>query len=137
MEQFAAPPGKTVSWNYNNNTGTNNIQADRLYFEHAINNVVDNAVKYARNEVSIDIQANLKNNFWLLRITDNGVGIEANNLPFVFEKFYRVPSGNKHLVKGHGLGLSYVKNIIERHGGWCSIASKPGKGTTLTLAWPV
>ncbi|MFD0752113.1 sensor histidine kinase [Mucilaginibacter calamicampi] len=137
MEQFAAQPGKTVSWTYNNNAGTSNIQADKLYFEHAINNVIDNAVKYAGNDVTINIQTHLKNNFWLLTITDNGIGIEANNLPLVFEKFYRVPSGNKHLVKGHGLGLSYVKNIIERHGGWCSIASMPGKGTTLTLAWPV
>jgi signal transduction histidine kinase len=137
MKEFTATEDKAVSWSYANKTGINHIRADKLYFQHAVSNVIDNAVKYALNEVKIDIQTSIKNNFWLLTIRDNGIGIEAYNVPFVFERFYRVPSGNSHPVKGHGLGLSYVKNIVERHGGWCSIESIPGKGTTLILAWPV
>ncbi len=136
-KDIAVIPGKTMRWHYTNNTGTNSIKADKLYFQHAVSNVIDNAVKYAGDSVVIAFNVSVKSNFWLLTIADNGIGIDANNLPLVFEKFYRVPSGNKHRVKGHGLGLSYVKNIIERHGGWCKIESQRGKGVSLTLAWPL
>ena len=67
---------------------------------------------------------------------DNGTGISKDNLPYIFENFYRVPS-NHHQVKGHGLGLTYVKSIIEKHKGWCKMESEYGKGSTLYLAWPV
>lgn len=130
-------PGKELHWLYNNSTGGSTIKADRLYFQHAINNVIDNAMKYSDgNDVHVAIHVGIKNNFLIIAVKDNGIGIAANDLPLVFEKFYRVPTG-KHKVKGHGLGLSYVKSIVERHMGWCKIESDPGKGTTVNLAWPI
>lgn len=132
-----ALPGKELHWLYNNSTGESIIKADKLYFQHAMNNIIDNAVKYSKDgDVHINIQISVKNNFLIISIKDDGVGIAANDLPLVFEKFYRVPTG-MHKVKGHGLGLSYVKSIVERHGGWCKIESEPGKGTTLNLAWAI
>lgn len=130
-------PGKEISWSYVNNTGISSIIADKLYFEHAVNNVVDNALKYSGANVQLQVGVDIKSSFLILSVKDNGIGIAANDLPLVFEKFYRVPSGNQHLVKGHGLGLSYVKSIVERHKGWCKIESELGKGTTFSLAWPI
>lgn len=128
---------KTVIYSYVNHTAIHTLQADRLYFEHALSNVIDNAIKYSDIEVAIQVNCTLQNNQLAIAVRDNGLGISSASLSIVFEKFYRVPTGNQHKVKGHGLGLSYVKNIVERHGGSCSIQSEPGKGTTLTLNWPV
>ncbi|HEX8021991.1 HAMP domain-containing sensor histidine kinase [Mucilaginibacter sp.] len=129
--------GKEINWDYINNTGINTIMADDLYFEHAVNNIVDNALKYSGGKVQLQVSVDIKSDFLILMIKDNGIGIAAADLPMVFEKFYRVPSGNLHKVKGHGLGLNYVKSIVERHKGWCKIESEPGKGTIFSLAWPL
>jgi two-component system phosphate regulon sensor histidine kinase PhoR len=137
LKSQAAATSKTVHYSYINNSTVHTLLADRLYFEHAISNVIDNAVKYSDNEVNIQVNCNRRQNKLLIAVSDNGMGIAGTNLPMVFEKFYRVPAGNQHKVKGHGLGLSYVKSIAERHGGWCKIESEPDKGTTLTLSWPV
>ncbi|MET3501512.1 signal transduction histidine kinase [Mucilaginibacter rubeus] len=137
LARAAALPGKEINWTYVNNTGISSIMADKLYFEHAVNNVVDNAFKYSGTRVQLVVSVSIKNNFLVIEVKDNGIGIAANDLPLVFEKFYRVPSGNQHRVKGHGLGLSYVKSIVDRHRGWCKIESELGKGTTLSLAWPI
>ncbi|PWK72488.1 signal transduction histidine kinase [Mucilaginibacter oryzae] len=137
LTNTSALPGKKIHWLYNNSTGLSIVKADRLYFQHAINNIIDNAVKYSKDgDMYINVHVSLKNNFLIIAVTDDGVGIAANDLPLVFEKFYRVPTG-KHKVKGHGLGLSYVKSIVERHSGWCKIESEPDKGTTVNLAWPI
>jgi len=130
-------PGKEISWTYVNNTGISSIMADKLYFEHAVNNVIDNALKYSGANVQLQVSIDIKSSFLILVVKDNGIGIATKDLPLVFEKFYRVPSGNQHRVKGHGLGLSYVKSIVERHQGWCKIESELGKGTTFSLAWPI
>jgi two-component system phosphate regulon sensor histidine kinase PhoR len=133
----AVLPGKELHWLYNSSTCISTIHVDKLYFQHAINNVIDNAMKYSDgNDVHVAVHVGIKNNFLIIAVKDNGIGIAANDLPLVFEKFYRVPTG-KHKVKGHGLGLSYVKSIVERHKGWCKIESEPGKGTTVNLAWPI
>lgn len=127
---------KRVNVSYVNHSGLNIVHADKLYFQHAITNAVDNAIKYSGDAVDIKVECLLKQGHLIIAVKDNGMGIRADNLPFVFEKFYRVPT-NHHKTKGHGLGLSYVKSIVEKHKGWCKMESEFGKGSTLYLAWPV
>jgi len=127
---------KQVNISYINNSGVNYIQADRLYFQHTLINVIDNAIKYSGNEANIKVVCSTTQSYLVVAVSDNGAGISAAHLHYIFEKFYRVPS-EKHHVKGHGLGLSYVKSIIEKHNGWCKMESEIGKGSTLYLAWPL
>ncbi len=128
---------KPIHFSFQNNTGITFIKADKVQFHHAINNVVDNAIKYSDNPVTIAVECSLKDNFLILSISDNGNGIPPKEIPFVFDKFYRVKKGNHHAVKGYGLGLNYVKNILQLHGGWCTLKSKLGQGSVVSLAWPI
>ncbi|MFA6083311.1 sensor histidine kinase [Mucilaginibacter sp.] len=137
LKNLTGIQSKSVRWNYSNTTGVVMLCADKAYFQHAINNVIDNAVKYAKNDVLIAVTCVIKNDFFIISIMDNGIGIAQKDLPMVFEKFYRVPTGDSHPIKGHGLGLNYVKSIIEKHKGWYKIESEYGTGSTLTLAWPI
>jgi len=137
LKNHTSATNKNVQYSYINSTAVHTLQADRLYFEHALSNIIDNAIKYSGNEVQIKVSCSLQDNKLSIAVRDNGPGISSANLSMVFEKFYRVPTGNRHEVKGHGLGLNYVKSIVERHGGSCSIESEPGKGTMLTLNWLV
>jgi len=130
--KFGTP--KPVIINYHNTTPT--LKADKQLFAQVIANIIDNAIKYSSDDVTIDIRCTLSNNFFVIAIKDNGIGIQKKDMPYLFEKFYRVPT-NKHLIKGHGLGLNYVKSIMERHKGWVRVESEFGEGTTITLGWPV
>ncbi|WP_158796173.1 cell wall metabolism sensor histidine kinase WalK [Pedobacter sp. L105] len=134
---FASAPGKVVNWSYANHTTIVLLNADQLYFQHAVSNIIDNAIKYAGDEVTIEVDCVIKNAFFVISVKDNGIGIAAQDLSLVFEKFYRVPHHEQHQIKGHGLGLNYVKSIIERHSGWCSIESEYGKGSIFSLGWPI
>jgi signal transduction histidine kinase len=127
---------KQISIGYVNHSGLKSIYADKLYFQHTMINVIDNAIKYSDKEIDIQMACTMRQGYLVIAVKDNGTGIKADNLPHVFEKFYRVPSSHHH-IKGHGLGLSYVKSIIEKHKGWCKMESEYGKGSTLYLAWPV
>lgn len=137
LDQYKMDKGKPVSINYHNNSAVNIIYADKLDFQQVISNIIDNCIKYSGNEVVIDIDCKADNQFFMISIKDNGIGILKENIPYLFEKFYRVPQGNMHQVKGHGLGLNYVKSIIERHNGWCRMESEYGKGSKMTLSWPL
>jgi signal transduction histidine kinase len=126
---------KEIIFRYQNLANGTTVQADRIHLYNAINNLIDNAVKYSGEQVTINICFSPKNGYSILSVEDDGIGIAAGDLPHVFDKFYRVPSGNIHKVKGYGLGLNYVKHIMERHGGWCVAESRPGQGSTFTIAW--
>lgn len=105
------------------------IQADSLHLGSILSNLIDNALKYSGDSVHIIIKADAHS----IKITDNGVGIDKENLPFIFDKFYRVTSGDLYEVGGYGLGLFYVKRITELMSWGIDVASKPGQGTVFTI----
>lgn len=105
------------------------IQADSLHLGNILSNLIDNALKYSDDSVHIIIKADAHS----ITISDNGVGIDKENLPFIFDKFYRVTSGDRYEVGGYGLGLFYVKQITELMGWDIDVASKPGQGTMFTI----
>lgn len=110
------------------------VFADRTHFYNMVGNLIDNAVKYSGDKsCDISIKAEMQTNGICLSVSDNGIGISEACLSHIFDKFYRVPSGNLHNVKGYGLGLYYVKDMMTKHGGSVSVKSQPGKGTTFTL----
>lgn len=118
------------------NAPNHTIQADSVHLTNVIYNLLDNAVKYCETTPIITIQTrNEKNGIWI-DIEDNGIGMQKEDLSLIFDKFYRVPKGNLHNVKGFGLGLYYVKLIAEAHGGKVLVRSTPGKGTTFSLFFP-
>lgn len=108
---------------------TLSIQADSMHFGNILTNLLDNAVKYSGDSVSIAIKADSRT----MSIADNGIGIDKENLPFIFDKFYRVTFGDKYEVGGYGLGLYYVRQTAEAMGWGIDVASKPGQGTKFTI----
>jgi two-component system, OmpR family, phosphate regulon sensor histidine kinase PhoR len=113
------------------------IKADPVHMTNVIHNLVDNAIKYCSKNPEIVIStANIKKKL-VLGIKDNGIGISKKDLERVFEKFYRVPTGNIHTVKGFGLGLYYVKTVITGHKGTLEIVSELGKGSDIMMYLPL
>lgn len=109
------------------------IHADRVHFTNVVCNIIENATKYSGDEVTIKISTTYQNNSTIIAIKDNGEGIEKKELKKIFEKFYRVPKGDTHNVKGFGLGLFYVKQIAKAHGWKLDVKSIYGQGTTFYL----
>ena len=110
------------------------VLADRMHFSNIVSNLIDNAIKYSEDSVKIEIKAFQKaEDEVLVSVSDNGIGIDHDKLPYIFDKFYRVTDGNKYTVKGYGLGLFYVKSLMEKMGGSVSVESEPGKGSCFTL----
>lgn len=112
------------------------ISADKVHLTNIIYNLLDNALKYNDNIPHVDISTQSGNNEMVITISDNGKGIDKKDQELIFKKFYRVPTGNVHNVKGFGLGLYYVKMIIEEHGGKISLESSKD-GTTFTINLPI
>ena len=110
------------------------LVADRTHLYNMLSNLIDNAIKYADKEpCRIEATARQDDHETTISITDNGPGISEANQRQIFDKFFRVPSGNIHNVKGYGLGLYYVKDMMGKHGGTARVESVPGKGSTFTL----
>lgn len=113
------------------------LNADRVHLTNVIFNLLDNANKYTPHNPEIIIKTGNSYSGIIISIKDNGIGIGKSNQKKVFEKLYRVPTGNIHNVKGFGLGLSYVKAIIDAHGGKISLESELNKGTKFIITLPV
>ncbi len=111
------------------------IPVDEIHFANIINNLLDNALKYTEKEPEILIETLTQDQRVIIRISDNGVGMNKEVQKHIFDKFYRRPSGNIHNVKGFGLGLSYVKAIVDAHGGEITVSSEPGNGSIFTLSF--
>jgi two-component system phosphate regulon sensor histidine kinase PhoR len=113
------------------------LHVDKLHITNVLANLLDNAIKYCRVEPEITIKTIHHAKGVTVEVQDNGIGISSENHKRVFQKFFRVPTGNVHDVKGFGLGLSYVKTIIEAHGGTVSLQSEVGKGSLFRFFLPV
>ncbi len=113
------------------------VQADKVHLMNILYNLVDNAIKYS-GEKPPEIEVSTRNDRDCLHITvkDNGIGMDRSEIRMIFKKFYRVPTGNRHDVKGFGLGLAYVKMMVEKHQGKIKVESEKGKGTLFTLSIP-
>lgn len=109
------------------------IVVDRTHFSNIISNLIDNAVKYSKERADITIRCRQTEQTVTISIADRGIGIPLDKQKHIFDKFYRVPTGNLHNVKGYGLGLFYVKSIVEKHGGTITVKSEPGKGSIFTI----
>jgi two-component system, OmpR family, phosphate regulon sensor histidine kinase PhoR len=113
------------------------IMADEVHFINFVNNLLDNAVKYSKENPLIKLSTSNGGNQFRIKIEDNGIGMNKETLNRIFEKFYRAHTGNIHNVKGFGLGLSYVKTMVNAHKGSIKAESTLGKGSSFTIAFPL
>jgi two-component system phosphate regulon sensor histidine kinase PhoR len=112
------------------------ISIDEIHLYNIVNNLLDNAIKYSVDQPQINVLTENSNDGIRISVEDNGVGISKDAREKVFDKFFRVTSGNIHNVKGFGLGLSYVKAIVLAFGGNISLESEPGKGSRFEIYLP-
>ena len=110
---------------------------DEVHFTNIIYNLLDNAVKYSNGPLILWVKTWNERSRLLISIEDNGIGIKKNNLKRIFDKFYRVPTGSVHNVKGFGLGLAYVKKVVEDHKGRIWVESEYEKGTKFIMSIPI
>ena len=113
------------------------IWIDEEYFLHVLSNLIDNAIKYANQEIDITIKTKSVSNKMIITIEDKGIGMTNDTIKHIFEKFYRAHSGNIHNVKGFGLGMSYVRWVIDMHKGSIHVTSEIDKGTKVEISLPM
>lgn len=116
--------------------GDTSLEGDRLHLVSVIFNLLDNALKYSTDKAVIDIAIKGLGNKLHLTVSDSGIGIPGEYHNKIFEKFFRVPTGNLHNAKGYGLGLSYVSHVIQKHGGTIKVESVPGDGSKFLITLP-
>lgn len=112
------------------------LSADRFHLGNILRTLVDNSLNYSHQEVSITLRARQTDSGVVIEVEDNGLGIEARHLPHIFERFYRVPTGDLQNVRGYGLGLYYAHRVVQSHGGRISARSRLGEGTCITIQLP-
>lgn len=105
------------------------VNADRTHLANVINNLIDNAVKYSGDVVMITVSGGYDG----ISVADKGIGIPSKSIPYIFNKFYRVPHGDRQDVRGYGIGLYYVKSILDKMGWSISVKSKEGEGSVFTI----
>ncbi len=112
------------------------IHADKVHITNVVMNLIDNSLKYCEENPIVKIATRSFSEGISISVQDNGIGISPENQKKIFDKLYRVPTGNIHNVKGFGLGLSYVKAIVEKHNGTVNLVSEPGKGSRFDIFLP-
>ena len=116
------------------------VNVDEMHVTNVIFNLLDNAVKYRREDVPLDLvvtSRDISGERLEITIADNGIGIRRDDLKKIFDKFYRVPTGNRHDVKGFGLGLAYVKKMVSELGGEITVESEINSGTKFIIILPL
>jgi two-component system phosphate regulon sensor histidine kinase PhoR len=121
------------------NAANDLVDADEVHFSNLINNLIDNSIKYSKDNTPPDIRVSTSSadKKITIRLQDNGIGMGRETVKRIFEKFYRAHTGNIHNVKGFGLGLSYVKTMVEAHGGEIKVESILGTGSTFNIELPL
>jgi len=127
--------GGQITWSLN--AQPDEVCIDELHVGNIIYNLIDNAIKYSNERIEIFVNTYTSKEMVFIDIDDKGIGIPKELQPRIFERFYRVPTGNLHDVKGFGLGLSYVKEMMNLHDGDVKVVSRVGKGSTFTLIFPI
>jgi Osmosensitive K+ channel histidine kinase len=113
------------------------VIGDELHFSNVFYNLVDNAIKYSKGDLHVNINSKNVGDTIVVTIADNGIGMSRDHLQKIFDQFYRIPTGNVHNVKGFGLGLSYVQDILRRLNGKITVKSEKDKGTTFEVILPI
>lgn len=112
------------------------VRADEMHLRQILSTLIDNAIKYSGESVKITLRAYSEADHTIIECKDNGLGISREHQRHIFEKFYRVPTGEIHHARGYGLGLYYAHKVIRQHGGEISVSSRIGKGSTFTIKLP-
>lgn len=133
MEQHRLKAGKPMDIHCRIAPENLSVTADRTHFSNILSNLIDNAIKYSPDATVISIECNRHSGQVQVAVSDRGIGIPPEKQKLIFDKFYRVPTGNLHNVKGYGLGLYYVKTMIEKMGGTVGLHSQPGHGSTFII----
>lgn len=127
---------KNINLKFNFKAKNYSVLGDEFYLSNLISNLTENAIKYSGDDLIFQIDSKNVGSFIELTFTDNGIGIDKKYLTKIFDKFYRVPTGNLHDAKGFGIGLSYVKQIVKLHKGNIKVNSELNKGTTFVIQLP-
>ncbi len=128
--------GKNGTINLELDATSSRVNVDKLHMTNVFFNLLDNAVKYTDREPKINIRTRSTDGTISIEVADNGTGISPEDQRKVFHRFYRVPTGNRHDVKGFGIGLNYVKLVVASHQGKITLQSQPGVGSTFTITLP-